>query len=103
MENLVHLELSDKTKISIYPTQQIVVFGDTALKFEELKAINKAIRECKTGKKAGRSLRPMPKSFAMLCDNGLSYAELAKVYNCSKTTVCRWKREIKKNAEIQRD
>ena len=101
MENLVHLELSDKTKISIYPAQQLVVLGDTALKFDEVKAINKAIRECNSVKRVGRNLRKMPKSFPLLCEEGLSYAELAKVYNCSKTTVCRWKREIIKNAEIQ--
>jgi Cdc6-like AAA superfamily ATPase len=88
-------ELEDKTKVSIYPAQQFVVFGDTILKFDELKLINKAVRECKPGKRAGRNPRKMPKGFKILAEKGLSYNELARIYNCSKTAIARWKKEIK--------
>lgn len=97
MENLVHLELSDKTKVSIYPAQRVVVFGDAILKFEEVKQIYKAIKSCVPGKRPGRSPRKMPSGFKYLCESGLSYDALCRVYNCSKTTVCRWKRELTQN------
>lgn len=97
MEELTYLELEDGTKIQIFPTQQCVTVGETILKFEEVKRIYKETKKYIQGKRTGRVPRKMPKGFKILSEKGLSYNELCRVYNCSKTAVARWKREIKSN------
>jgi transposase-like protein len=42
----------------------------------------------------------MPKKFPTLLEKGLTYAELARAFNCSKSAISRWKKELEDEKNI---
>ena len=67
------------------------------LTFDEIDEVYHAIKPYLV--KAGRRARPMPKKFPILLEKGLTYAELTRAFNCSKSSVARWKRELENGKE----
>lgn len=83
--------MSIKTR-KINKEKRTVDWFSITLSFEEIEEIYRAIKPYL--KKTGRKPRSMPKKFPTLLEKGLTYAELARTFNCSKSAVSRWKKEL---------
>jgi DNA invertase Pin-like site-specific DNA recombinase len=83
--------MSIKTR-KINKEKRTVDWFSITLSFEEIEEIYRAIKPYL--KKTGRKPRSMPKKFPALLEKGLTYAELARAFNCSKSAVSRWKKEL---------